>query len=113
MSLIQNGSATVNRSARQVRIGRWPNVRFGWVADSHRGLIVAAKFCPAEVEDPFDTVQWERRTAAIKDESGGILFEQHDCEVPADWTQLATNVVVSKYFYGEPGTRSVRAVCGN
>ena len=62
--------------------------------------------------DPFETVQWEQRSAAIKDENGGVLFEQHDCEVPRPWSQLATNVVVSKYFYGENGTaqreRSVR-----
>ncbi len=76
------------------------------------GLAVDAVFCPAEVADPFDTVEWELRTAAIKDESGGVVFEQTGCEVPKFWSQLATNVVVSKYFYGENGTpereRSVR-----
>ena len=60
-------------------------------------------FCPAD-KDPFDTVEWQSRTASIKDENGGVLFEQTDCQVPADWSALATNVVVSKYFYGEPGT---------
>ncbi|MEO2021997.1 MAG: vitamin B12-dependent ribonucleotide reductase, partial [Pirellulaceae bacterium] len=76
------------------------------------GLQIPATFCPVEVSDPFDTVQWEKRSAQIKDESGGLLFEQKDCEIPSSWTQLATNVVVSKYFYGENGTeereRSVR-----
>ncbi len=70
-------------------------------------------FCPMG-GDPFDTVEWDLRTAAIKDENGKVLFEQTDCEVPKDWSALATNVVVSKYFYGEPGTnereRSVRQV---
>jgi ribonucleoside-diphosphate reductase alpha chain len=51
---------------------------------------------------PFDTVQWEMRSATIKDENGKALFEQNNCEIPADWSQLATNVVVSKYFYGDP-----------
>ncbi len=60
-------------------------------------------FCPTE-GDPFDTVEWDRRTAHIKDENGKVLFEQNDCEIPKPWTALATNVVVSKYFYGEPGT---------
>jgi len=67
------------------------------------GLSVDATFCPAAV-DPFDTVEWETRSAAIKDESGRVMFEQKDCEVPTGWSQLATNIVVSKYFYGEPGT---------
>ena len=65
-----------------------------------------------DVAEPFDTVEWETRTAAIKGEGGEVLFEQKDCEVPAFWSQLATNVVVNKYFYGENGTsereRSVR-----
>ena len=64
---------------------------------------VSAEFCPAG-QDPFDTVEWDKRTAQIKDESGAVLFEQTDCEVPRSWSALATNVVVSKYFYGEPNT---------
>ena len=64
---------------------------------------VSAMFCPAG-KDPFETVEWELRSAQIKDESGGVLFEQRDCEIPAQWSALATNVVVSKYFFGEPGT---------
>ncbi|MCE3017305.1 MAG: vitamin B12-dependent ribonucleotide reductase [Pirellula sp.] len=66
------------------------------------GLKIESCFCPTEVADPFDTVQWELRSAVIKDESGKALFEQTNCEIPADWSQLATNVVVSKYFYGDP-----------
>ena len=68
------------------------------------GLRIDGQFCPEDVSDPFDTVQWERRSAKIADEEGGVLFEQHDCEIPSLWSQLATNVVVSKYFYGEIGT---------
>ncbi|MHC4398229.1 MAG: vitamin B12-dependent ribonucleotide reductase [Planctomycetota bacterium] len=71
---------------------------------SPKGLSVSPVFCPVDVDDPFDTVQWELATAAIKGESGEVVFEQADCEVPADWSQLAVNVVVNKYFYGELGT---------
>ncbi len=68
------------------------------------GIKIDPVFCPQDVADPFDTVQWDLRTAAIKGEAGEVLFEQPDCEIPATWSQLATNVVVSKYFYGENGT---------
>jgi len=68
------------------------------------GLSVKAVFCPPEVADPFDTVEWDLRTASIKGEGGEVLFEQHDCEIPASWSQLATNVVANKYFYGEVAT---------
>ena len=65
------------------------------------GIEIESTFCPAEAESPFDTTEWELRTAAIKGENGQLLFEQPACEIPAAWSQLATNVVVSKYFYGE------------
>lgn len=68
------------------------------------GLSIPAVFCPDDGCDPFGTVEWELRTAAIKGEGGEVLFEQHDCEIPASWSQLATNVVANKYFYGEVGT---------
>ena len=64
-------------------------------------LEIHPTFCPVDVESPFDTTEWELRTAAIKGEDGKVLFEQPACEIPAAWSQLATNVVVSKYFYGE------------
>src|SRR5262245_44858692 len=50
---------------------------------------------------PFDEVDWELRTAEIKDERGRAIFQQVDCEIPRGWSQLATNVVASKYFYGD------------
>ena len=54
--------------------------------------------------DPFDSVEWEFRSAKIANENGETIFEQSDCEIPASWSQLATNVVVSKYFRGHIGT---------
>ncbi len=79
------------------------NTGRGWES-RQPGLRIEPLFCPADCSDPFQTVQWDLRTAVIKDETGKVLFEQRDCEVPAGWSQLATNVVVSKYFYGEAGT---------
>ncbi|QDT01316.1 vitamin B12-dependent ribonucleotide reductase [Adhaeretor mobilis] len=70
----------------------------------HGRLKIDRDFCPEGVADPFDTVKWEIRSAAIKDENGGVLFEQTNCEVPDFWSQLATNVICSKYFYGEVGS---------
>ncbi len=54
--------------------------------------------------DPMEEVEWEQRTATIGKETGEVVFEQKDVEVPADWSQMATNVVVSKYFRGKLGT---------
>src|SRR5258706_10777201 len=54
--------------------------------------------------NPFDQIEWERRTAEITDDSGKVIFKQENVEVPKFWSLLATKVVVSKYFYGEQGT---------
>src|SRR5438128_3732738 len=53
---------------------------------------------------PYDAVSWETRTAAIGNDKGAVIFEQRDVETPVDWSQTATNIVASKYFYGKLGT---------
>ncbi len=50
---------------------------------------------------PFDELQWEKRSAKITNDTGEAVFEQNDIEVPTSWSQLATKVVSSKYFYGD------------
>jgi len=53
---------------------------------------------------PFDELEWEKRDATIVNEKGDVIFEQKDVEMPAEWSQMATNVVVSKYFSGTINT---------
>src|SRR6266516_5371728 len=53
---------------------------------------------------PYDQVNWETRTVAIGNDKGAVIFEQRDIEVPVDWSQTATNIVASKYFYGKLGS---------
>lgn len=88
-----------------------PQRRKGDKTAKLKGLTVPRYFTREGVH-PYDEVQWELRTAAITGESGQVYFEQKDVEVPSTWSQLATNVVVQKYFRGVIGTpsreRSVR-----
>src|ERR1043165_4837077 len=80
-----------------------------------RGLTIERHFVPLGT-DPYETVEWETRSAVISGEAGETVFEQRDVEIPKPWSQLATNVVVSKYFRGPLGTpqreRSVRQQIG-
>ena len=57
-------------------------------------------------EDALNSVQYEKRTSRITNPDGSVVFEMHDAEVPAQWSQLATDIMVSKYFRkaGVPGT---------
>ena len=74
------------------------------------------RFFAQEGVDPFDEIDWELRSAVIGNERGEVVFEQRDVEIPAFWSQQATNIVVSKYFRGQLGSpereRSVKQLIG-
>ncbi|HEV8713696.1 MAG TPA: vitamin B12-dependent ribonucleotide reductase [Candidatus Binatia bacterium] len=73
------------------------------VAGKRKGIKVKRYFTRPGVHS-FAEVEWEKRSAVISGEKGEVVFEQHEVEVPKSWSQLATNVVVSKYFRGPLGT---------
>jgi ribonucleoside-diphosphate reductase alpha chain len=70
---------------------------------SGKSLDIPRVFSDAKVK-PFDQIEWDKRTAEITDDAGKVIFKQENVEVPKTWSQLATKVVVSKYFYGEMNT---------
>ena len=80
-----------------------------------QGLVIHRRHTRAGLH-PFDAIEWELRSAAITSDTGEVVFKQDDVEVPAFWSQMATNVVVSKYFKGAVGTpqreSSVRQLVG-
>jgi ribonucleoside-diphosphate reductase alpha chain len=49
-------------------------------------------------EDPLDSVEWVRRDSRIANPDGSVVFEMKDAEVPASWSQVAADIMVSKYF---------------
>ncbi len=65
-----------------------------------RSLKIERHFSDVSVH-PFDQIEWDIREAKIAGDAGEVIFEQKNVEVPASWSQLATKVVVSKYFYGD------------
>ncbi len=76
------------------------------------GALHVERYFTQEGVHPFDEVEWEHRHASIVAENGEVIFEADDVEMPAAWSQLATNVVVSKYFRVAQGNRekSLRAL---
>src|SRR3954471_20562328 len=49
-------------------------------------------------QDVFSTVEYEKRTSRISNPDGSVVFEMNDAEIPKSWSQLATDIMVSKYF---------------
>ena len=72
--------------------------------EPRRAGISIKRFFTEGLEDPFAEVKWEKRDALISGADGQVIFEQRDVEVPSTWSQMATNVVVQKYFRGQLGT---------
>jgi len=61
------------------------------------GVQVARRFTRPGV-DPLDEVVYERRSSAITNPDGSIVFKMDGAEIPQGWSQLATDIVISKYF---------------
>ena len=76
-------------------------------AEQVAGGLTIRRVFSEEGRSAFDSVEWERREAAIRNQKGDAIFEQKDIEFPKSWSQLATNVVASKYFYGDVGKSGV------
>ncbi len=68
-----------------------------------KGMAVGRYYTKPGVH-PYDELEWEMRSASITGPAGEVLFQQDDVEIPVKWSQMATNVVVSKYFRGGQGT---------
>jgi ribonucleoside-diphosphate reductase alpha chain len=85
------------------------------VVRPQRGIKIRRYFTRSGV-NPYDEIEWEQRTASITNEKGKVVFEQTNVEIPKAWSQMATNVVVSKYFRGPLGSpqreHSVRQMIG-
>ncbi len=62
-----------------------------------KGLAVPRAFTQ-KGKDPLGGIEYSLRTSVIKNPDGSTVFEMHDVEVPAQWTQIATDILAQKYF---------------
>ena len=68
------------------------------MARATRSGLTIERHYTAVGEHPFDAVEWTRRTSRITNPDGSVVFEMADAEVPAAWSQVASDIMVSKYF---------------
>jgi ribonucleoside-diphosphate reductase alpha chain len=62
-----------------------------------RGLKVERHFSKENI-NVFDLFKYEIRSSVIRNPSGDAVFEMNDVEVPASWSQVATDILAQKYF---------------
>ena len=80
------------------------------MSDSASGLEIAAtqeyaatnplstRYYTKSGQNVYDSFEYEKRTAQVRNSKGGVLFEQQDVEVPKGWSDSAVNILASKYF---------------
>ena len=66
-------------------------------ASSGNGLKIDRYFSK-EGKNVYDLFKYEKRSSVIRNPSGDAVFEMNDVEVPASWSQVATDILAQKYF---------------
>jgi ribonucleoside-diphosphate reductase alpha chain len=61
-----------------------------------KGLSIERRFTNKD-DNPLDKIDYERRGSRITEPSGEVVFELKNLEVPKTWSQLATDILASKY----------------
>ncbi|MGA8941717.1 MAG: vitamin B12-dependent ribonucleotide reductase [Thermoactinomyces sp.] len=56
------------------------------------------RFFTKKGQDPYNSVEYTKRDCRITDPNGTVVFEMNDVEVPKAWSQVASDILVSKYF---------------
>ena len=51
-----------------------------------------------EDQSPYAEIAFRTTTSEIKNPDGSIVFQSRDIEVPAEWSQVACDVLAQKYF---------------
>jgi ribonucleoside-diphosphate reductase alpha chain len=58
---------------------------------------VARRFTEAG-KDVYAEIPLRKTSSEIRNPDGSLVFEAHDIEVPADWSQVACDILAQKYF---------------
>ncbi|MEO1193150.1 MAG: vitamin B12-dependent ribonucleotide reductase [Pseudomonadota bacterium] len=49
-------------------------------------------------DDAYATIEFRRTSSEIRNPDGGLVFSLKDIEVPASWSQVASDIIAQKYF---------------
>ncbi|MAB91022.1 MAG: ribonucleoside-diphosphate reductase, adenosylcobalamin-dependent [Planctomycetes bacterium] len=78
----------------------------GWAAQQGAGVapvtegtgVAMERYFTKSGQKPLDEQRWVKRSSVISNPDGSTVFRMDDVDVPDGWSQLATDIVVSKYF---------------
>ena len=58
---------------------------------------VSRRFTQAN-QSPYESIEFAKRSSVIRNPDGSTVFEMHDIDVPAQWSQVAVDILAQKYF---------------
>ena len=58
---------------------------------------IARRFTTAG-QDPYVTVPFRTASSEIRNPDGSLVFQAEGIEVPAEWSQVASDILAQKYF---------------
>lgn len=61
-------------------------------------------------KSPYDSIKFRRATSEIKNPDGSIVFRLEDFFVPAQWSQVAADILAQKYFRKAGVSRCLKKV---
>lgn len=74
-----------------------PFIAGGTAHKTGTGLKIQRVFSKAQ-KDVYSAFVYEKRSSVIKNPKGDVVFRNDDVEVPASWSQVATDILAQKYF---------------
>ena len=49
-------------------------------------------------KSPYDAIEFRKATSEIRNPDGSIVFRLENIDVPASWSQVASDIIAQKYF---------------
>ncbi len=92
----RQGETIQDKVAVQENSGNWRSSRQTPFAGV--GLRIQRRFTAFPPFDPYSSVEWERRTTRITNPDGSVVFEMKEVEIPREWSQVAGDILASKYL---------------
>jgi ribonucleoside-diphosphate reductase alpha chain len=93
----RTGNGNANGTASKTRPSRGVSVARVFTRPGVDPLENGAPGMPTVTGAPTELV-YERRSSIITNPDGSIVFKMEGAEIPATWSQLATDIIISKYF---------------
>ena len=81
---------TDSKFIQGTHLGQTEDIQF--VYNPATGLVFKRYFSK-DGQDPFESVEYEKRSSIIREPDGTLVFEAKNLEIPKGWSQVATDIV--------------------